>query len=129
MAAACNQAGQADWPALQANYAYLMDYDLIECCRTVHGELSWEQEKAHLLQLSQLKRNASAAAAAATNAIDDTSMDVDAVNQSLTCAVGCQTDAEITTAGNYLHCTCFCCCCCLALPRFLFIKFHLTRTS
>ena len=31
----------SDWPALQANYAYLMDYDLIECCRNVvAGELT-----------------------------------------------------------------------------------------
>ena len=30
---------QSDW---QSNYNYLMDCDLIECCRSLHGELSWD---------------------------------------------------------------------------------------
>lgn len=32
----------ACWPALEANYTYLMNCDLIESCRSINGEMSWD---------------------------------------------------------------------------------------
>lgn len=41
-ASALQQSGSdgAGWPALQANYTYLMNCDLIESCRSINGEIS-----------------------------------------------------------------------------------------
>ena len=87
----CSGTGQTDWPALQANYAYLMDYDLIECCRSVvAGELSWDHSG-----LDQFATNNAVSSVDASSTVANAS-----VNQSMTCAVGCQTDAQVTTAGN-----------------------------
>lgn len=47
MANALSQSGSisqtstnADWPALQADYTFLMSCDLIETCRSLNGEIS-----------------------------------------------------------------------------------------
>ena len=66
-----------DWPALQANYTYLMSCDLIETCRSLNGEMSWDnQDLEHLRQANQTVTTAN----------------------SPSVAVGCQTDAEIAVS-------------------------------
>lgn len=71
---------EADWPALQANYTYLMSCDLIESCRSLNGEMSWDNgDLEHLRQANALQETRTA--------------------QSPSIAVGCQTDAEISIPG------------------------------
>ena len=88
----CNreQNADADWPALHANYTYLMSCDLIESCRSLNGEMSWDNgdlEHHHLL-----------APVDATTVLSG-SLPF-AANRSVA-AVGCQTDAaEVTIAGE-----------------------------
>lgn len=73
---------EADWPALQANYTYLMSCDLIESCRSLNGEMSWDNgDLEHLRQASALQETKARTA------------------QSPSIAVGCQTDAEISIPG------------------------------
>lgn len=38
--------GDEFWAAIQSNYEYLMDSDLIETCKEASGELSWDDEDA-----------------------------------------------------------------------------------
>ena len=88
----CNreQNADADWPALHANYTYLMSCDLIESCRSLNGEMSWDNgdlEHHHLL-----------APVDATTVLSGSL--AFAANRSVA-AVGCQTDAaEVTIAGE-----------------------------
>lgn len=71
----------ADWPALQANYTYLMSCDLIESCRSLNGEMSWDTgDLGHLRQANQTVMTTTTTTA-----------------NSPSVAVGCQTDAEIVT--------------------------------
>ena len=82
--------GQCDWPALQDDYTFLMSCDLIESCRSVNTEMSWDNG-----DLQHLKMNLSAAAVAAAAAAA-------AAAASTTPIALCQTDAEITTPGLLL---------------------------
>lgn len=84
------QSADADWPALQDNYTYLMSCDLIESCRSLNGEMSWDNgDLEHHLQKGD----------------DATTTTVFPAGGGLTnrsvAAVGCQTDvAEVTIPGE-----------------------------
>lgn len=70
--------GQCDWPALQDDYTYLMSCDLIESCRSVNTEMSWDNG-----DLQHLKLNLTTVTTP-THHVD------------------CQTDVEITTTPGWL---------------------------
>ncbi|XP_046638944.1 uncharacterized protein LOC124320227 isoform X2 [Daphnia pulicaria] len=68
--------GNADWLG-NADYTFLMSCDLIESCRSLNGEMSWDNGDLENLRMAEMN-----ARSTGTN------------NQSV--AVGCQTDAEVT---------------------------------
>ncbi len=71
--------GNADWLG-NADYTFLMSCDLIESCRSLNGEMSWDNGDLENLRMAEM-----GARSTGTN------------NQSV--AVGCQTDAEVTIPG------------------------------
>jgi hypothetical protein len=73
--------GNADWLG-NADYTFLMSCDLIESCRSLNGEMSWDNGD---LDMEHLRMAEMSARSTGTN------------NQSV--AVGCQTDAEVTIPG------------------------------
>ena len=73
--------GNADWLG-NADYTFLMSCDLIESCRSLNGEMSWDNGD---LDMEHLRMADRSALSTGTN------------NQSV--AVGCQTDAEVTIPG------------------------------
>lgn len=72
--------GNADWLG-NADYTFLMSCDLIESCRSLNGEMSWDNGDLEHLRMAEM--------GARTTDIN---------NQSV--AVGCQTDAEVTIPGR-----------------------------
>lgn len=75
----------ADWLS-HADYTFLMNCDLIESCRSVNGEMSWDNGDLEHLQMND-------------TSVRSTTFS-NANNESV--AVGCQTEAEIPIQGKTL---------------------------
>lgn len=74
----------ADWLS-HADYTFLMNCDLIESCRSVNGEMSWDNGDLEPFQVNE-------------SSVRSTTFSNINMNESV--AVGCQTEAEIPIPGK-----------------------------
>ena len=75
-----NGANTENWLG-NADYTFLMSCDLIESCRSLNGEMSWDNGDLEHLRMADVSARSNRSR-----------------NESV--AVGCQTDAEVTIPGT-----------------------------